>query len=589
MTGDPASAITRGALRSIIDAGDGAASVVQDPIVQCLQVKPTPNAQGGPERFRVVFSDINNFIQSMIATMLDLDVLEEYGEYDKIGQPVGFEEIKTEDGPQQPQQQPGNISGNNFYGNRPQQQPTPTHSNAPARTNGPSAMSASHANLYPIEALSPYQHKWSIKVRCTNKSDIKKWHNRNGEGKLFNVTFLDQTGEIRATGFNDQCDTLYDVFQEGQIYYISTPCRVQMAKKQYSNVNNDYELTFERDTVVEKAEDQDDVPQVRYNFTSIGDLQNVEKDTLIDTIGILKEVGEVSQIVSKTTSKPFEKRELNIVDNTGYSVRLTIWGSSATSFDAPEESVVAFKGVKVGDFGGRSLSLLSSGSMSVNPDIDDAHRLKGWYDAAGRYDNYSTHQSALSSTTGSGRNQQYKTIQQIKEENIGMGEETEYFTLKGTVVFVRQESFSYPACLSEGCNKKVIEEDPGQWRCVRCEKVHPKPQYRYIISVNVSDHTGQLWISGFDDAGKLIMGMSADDLQEIVESGDEAKKRDVFQEASCNNYVFRCRAKMENYADQTKVRYNIMNISPVNYSSEANRLAEIIKSYNIGSDSLFVQ
>lgn len=55
---------------------------------------------------------------------------------------------------------------------------------------------------------------------------------------------MDDSGEIRATGFNEQCDTLYDVFQEGSVYYISSPCRVNIAKKQYSTVNNDYELTL---------------------------------------------------------------------------------------------------------------------------------------------------------------------------------------------------------------------------------------------------------------------------------------------------------------------------------------------------------
>jgi len=125
---------------------------------------------------------------------------------------------------------------------------------------------------------------------------------------------------------------------------------------------------------------------VRFNFTTIGDLQTVEKDTTIDTIGILKEITETSQITSKTTSKPYDKRELTLVDNTGYSVRLTIWGNTATTFDVAAESVVAFKGVKVSDFGGRSLSLLSSGSMTIDPDIDEAKkrqicitRRDGWF------------------------------------------------------------------------------------------------------------------------------------------------------------------------------------------------------------------
>lgn len=102
---------------------------------------------------------------------------------------------------------------------------------------------------------------------------------------------------------------------------------------------------------------------------------------LENVIRILKDISETSQIMSKGTGKPYDKRELNLVDNTGYSVRLTIWGASTVNFNVALESVVAFKGVRVSDFCGRSLSLLSSGSMAVDPDIGEAYRLKGWYDA----------------------------------------------------------------------------------------------------------------------------------------------------------------------------------------------------------------
>src|SRR3978361_118247 len=145
------------------------------------------------------------------------------------------------------------------------------------------------------------------------------------------------------------------------------------------------------------------MPQIRYNFTNIGDLQSVEKDTTIDTIGVLREVAEVSQIVSKTTSKPYDKREITLVDDTGFSVRLTIWGNTATSFDAQPESILAFKGVKVSDFGGRSLSLLSSATMTVDPDIDEAHKLKGWYDAQGRQDTFASHAGMAGAGMAGGR------------------------------------------------------------------------------------------------------------------------------------------------------------------------------------------
>ncbi|KAK3174820.1 hypothetical protein OEA41_002066 [Lepraria neglecta] len=607
MAANAASRIDQGSLAAIFNSTNDPNSAVSQPVLQCVQVKPLAGQQGAPERFRVVFSDINNFVQSMLATqanhvvhegklrkgcfvrlksyqanqvkgkriiiVLDLDVLEELGECEKIGNPIALESKSEED--EKPQST--TIATNGFYGNKPAQQ----QQSLASRTNASSP--AAHANIYPIEALSPYAHKWTIKARCTHKSEVKTWHNKNGEGKLFSVNLLDESGEIKATAFTDQVDTLYDAFQEGAVYYVTSPCRVNLAKKQFTNLNNDYELTFERDTLVEKAEEQNGVPQVRFNFTNIADLQTVEKDTTIDTIGILKEVGETSQITSKTTSKPYDKRELTLVDNTGYSVRLTIWGNTATAFDAMPGSVVAFKGVKVSDFGGRSLSLLSSGSMSIDPDIDDAHKLKGWYDAQGKNDTFQSHAQMGSVGAAGGRGDPNKTIMQVKEENLGMSENTDYFTMKATIIFVRQENFAYPACLSEGCNKKVVEVDPGQWRCEKCNKTHPKPEYRYIMSINVSDHTGQLWLSCFDDVGRMVMGKSADQVTELTEAGGEDKTAadNVFQDANCKTFVFKCRAKMDTFQDQQRVRYQVSGASPLNYSAECTKLAQLIKEYSM--------
>lgn len=179
---------------------------------------------------------------------MDIDVLEELGECEKLGDPKALETKPSEE---EEKPLPTTISSNGFYGMRPQNQPA-----QPRQLQQPShvpTMAPAHANIYPIEALSPFSHKWTIKARCTNKSDIKTWSNRNGEGKLFSINLLDDSGEIRATGFREQCDLLYPLFEEGSVYYISSPCRVQLAKKEFSNVNNDYELTFEKDTVVEKV------------------------------------------------------------------------------------------------------------------------------------------------------------------------------------------------------------------------------------------------------------------------------------------------------------------------------------------------
>ncbi|KAI9725528.1 MAG: Replication factor A protein 1 [Chrysothrix sp. TS-e1954] len=627
MAANAESSISVGALRSILQG-----QPIENPVLQCLQIKQLASASSNVERYRTVFSDVNNFIQSMLATqinhlvptetlqkgafvrikqyqtnevkgktimvVLDCEVISELGLRDKIGQPEALESSGPKQ-EEQPQAQPGGISSNNFYGSKPQAQQQPPQqqqqqNNLPTRTNGnSSSYNTRYQNIYPIEALSPYAHKWTIKARCTHKSDIKTWHNKNGEGKLFSANFLDDSGEIRATGFKEQCDMLYDVFQEGGVYYISAPCRVQPAKKQFSNVPNDYELTFETGTTVEMAEDDQNFANVRYNFTNVADLQNVEKDSILDTIAILKEVGEVSQITSKTTSKPYDKRELTLVDNTNFSVRLTIWGNTATTFSAQPESVVAFKGVKVSDFGGRSLSLLSSGSMSIDPDIDEAHKLKGWYDGQGRNDEFKSHASVMGALDGGSgsRKDSYKTIAAVLEEELGMNpDKTDYFTLKATVVYVKKDNIAYPACRSEGCNKKVVEVEPGQWRCERCDKSFERPEYRYVLQVNLMDHTGALWVSCFDDTGRMVLGTSGDEMMALREQDENAFSEKV-GEANCRTWVWRCRAKLDTFQDQQRVRYQVSSVSPLNFAAEANKLAETIKQYSLQdqeNDSMFV-
>ena len=55
--------------------------------------------------------------------------------------------------------------------------------------------------------------RWTIKVRITNKSDIRTWSNSRGEGKLFSMDMMDDTGEIRATAFNAECDKYYHMIE----------------------------------------------------------------------------------------------------------------------------------------------------------------------------------------------------------------------------------------------------------------------------------------------------------------------------------------------------------------------------------------
>lgn len=65
-----------------------------------------------------------------------------------------------------------------------------------------------------------------------------------------------------------------------QVYYISK-ASLKIANKQYTSVKNDYEMTLNGESTIIPCEDNCDVPMMQYDFVTIGDLENREKDATV--------------------------------------------------------------------------------------------------------------------------------------------------------------------------------------------------------------------------------------------------------------------------------------------------------------------
>ncbi|KAG5645082.1 hypothetical protein DXG03_007173 [Asterophora parasitica] len=523
--------------------------------VQFLSIKKVNAGNpGGVDRFRIIMSDGINFLQAMLATQLNgmvndqtigkhtvaviekltcnyvqekrliiilaLRVLETAA--DKIGDPKPLTEAPDPPQPAAPAQT--SVAAASSSSSNPSVQRQQTTNFAPSP-----AVRGSRGSIFPIEGLSPYQNNWTIKARVIQKSDIKTWSNAKGEGKLFNVTLMDETGEIRGTGFNTAVDELYPRLEEGKVYYISK-ARVNLAKKKFSNVANDYELSFERNTEVEECHEASNLPMIKYHFVNLSGLEDLPKDSTCDVIAIVKEI---------------PKRELTLVDQSGYSVRLTLWGKQAEQYNAEDNPVIAFKGVKVGDFGGRSLSMYSSSTMAINPDIDECFTLRGWYDSSGSGQSFQAQSNSGGATTSGFRRSEMRSINEVKEAQLGQQDKVDFFSIRGTIMHIKADNICYPACPTAGCNKKVIEVN-GNWRCEKCSKSFEAPEYRYIMALAVADWSGQAWLQGFNDVGLAVFGMPANDLVEIRDN-NESKFNVILHKANCTTYNFACRAKQDEY------------------------------------------
>ncbi|KAH7911406.1 hypothetical protein BJ138DRAFT_1179561, partial [Hygrophoropsis aurantiaca] len=577
--------------------------------VQLLSIKkvtPTTTTGNAPstDRYRIIISDGEHFVQAMLATqlnelvanneiekntiviidkltcnfvqekrliiILDLRVVSR-GE-GKIGDPTA----PGNAGSSADATAPSSNAAQSTATLTPKSQPA-----APQSRPGPAGKS-SKATVFPIEGLSPYQNNWTIRARVTQKSDIRTWSNQRGEGKLFNVTLMDESGEIRATGFNQVVDELYDKLEEGKVYMISK-ARVNLAKKKFSTLTNDYELGLEKNTEIEECLETGDLPKIKYNFTPLSALEELQKDSTCDVIGIVKEVGPIGEITSKATNRTIPKRELTLVDKSQFSVRLTLWGKQAEQFQADDLPVVAFKGVKVGDFGGRSLSMMSASIMSIAPDIEEAHLLRGWYDGMGNEQSFQSHSAASmgGSSFGTFNRAEVRDLKDVKESQLGMQDKAEFFSTRATIMHIKGENIAYPACPTQGCNKKVTETN-GEWRCEKCDKSFEHPEHRYIMSMAVADWSGQAWLQGFNDVGVTVFGKTADEVVEIKPEGsqqrNEAEYNAILAQASGITYNFSCRAKQDTYNDQTRVRYGISKINSLDYREEGKHLLELLRS-----------
>lgn len=84
---------------------------------------------------------------------------------------------------------------------------------------------------------------------------------------------------------------------------------------------------------------------------------------------------------------------------------------------------------------------------------------------------------------------------------------------------------------------------------------------RYVLSAQLADFTGFLYISGFNEVGQLLLGKTADEMENL-RSTDEAAFNAAIDRAMGNTWNVSIKAKSESYNDQQKIRYQILRAAP---------------------------
>lgn len=93
------------------------------------------------------------------------------------------------------------------------------------------------------------------------------------------------------------------------------------------------------------------------------------------------------------------------------------------------------------------------------------------------------------------------------------------------------------------CQKKVSQNQDGQWFCESCGKAFPAPAYRYMLNVEVVDYTESRYVSLFNDEAERLLGLKAEEINALQLSNSEGYER-VFQSALLKEFIMTLRVKV---------------------------------------------
>lgn len=473
----------------------------------------------------------------------------------------------------------------NSYAHAPQpayQQPPPMYT-----SRGPIVKNEAPARILPIAALNPYQGRWTIKARVTAKGELRHYNNPRGDGKVFSFDLLDSDGgEIRATCFNAVADQFYNQIEVGKIYLISRGS-LKPAQKTFNHLHNDQEIFLESTSIVQPCfEDDNSIPQQQFHFHPISDVQELENNSVVDLIGVVSFIAPASSIMRKNGTET-QKRTLHLKDMSGRSVELTLWGNFCNAegqrlqnmCDSGVFPVLAVKSGRVNDFNGKAVGTISSSQLFIEPDFPEVHRLKEWFNTEGRN---SPSISISRDTSSMGKTDTRKTISQIKDEKLGTSEKPDWITVAATISFIKVDNFCYPACpITIGdrqCYKKVTNNGDGKWRCERCDQSIDECDYRYILQLQIQDHTGLTWVTAFQESGEEIMGVSAKSLHYLkYEEQDDDKFAETVRKVLFTKFIFKLKIKEEVFSDEQRVKSTVVKAEKVNFSSESKFLLGLME------------
>jgi len=432
----------------------------------------------------------------------------------------------------------------------------------------------------PISELSSYRSGWTIKAKVMRRSATRNWNSNGKQGKVFDCELADVKGtEIKASWFNEAADK-FNFLTEGKVYTFHRG-QVKVANKKYNQLKHQYELNFNADAVItEVAEEAAAFENLThsYNFTELRDLRSKALPCYIDLCVVVKEqtpARELANAPPKEDGSPAEPRfihKLLTVDASEHSLEIAVFGEKREE-DLKGKCLVV-KRCAVKEYQGGRGGATDWKNVQVDPELPQVAQLRAWWTASGE----SVAVQSLSMAgggTGGAPTTDGSFVEMDEAVKSLQADQSLYWRTQAYLSRVRTEKkdgqkldLTYDACPKT--NKKVV----NGW-CEKCQ-ANVQPNKRFLLqSLQFEDEYSTKWAAAFDEAGRVLLNMTATDLDNIKHSPELTNKLQPHQYGTLWN--LRLKTRVETYEGMPRPKTSVIGVEPVNAAESGQKALQTLQ------------
>ena len=478
----------------------------------------------------------------------------------------------------------------------------------------------------PLKQLNTLTTDYKLLIKVTSKGEIKQF--RNGKGKLFSFTIMDEYGsKMQAIGFDKIADKYKDEIIENNIYEI-TGGYIRTSDKRFDPPGSDYKLILNDSSIIIKKNNLDNNTKDKFldpdnKFWTLREVKDANINTIVNVICILGDKGETTYKETKNGSLLI--RKTIVLDQSNEKMELTLW-RNFTQLNLNNGDLLVCQKVRVNDFGGKNLTSTTESKIFINPPISDFPDIskeiqalktfseqnelnKGIIDSNSNNKENTTVNSnnnnnnnsfnknkneinTFNSYQNNNKNNNYNNknyndkivyIDSILDEmdkyiNIDFDHRFPFYKIRAIITHLgHTEKNFYAGCPNRECNRKVSFSN-GDWICQYCRQSYKTPKYYYSLNIRVKDCSSEYWIDIFGKPAELIMNMSADDYRNILINRDEEKLSQISEGVEYKEFYFLLKVRLNKFNDSTKKKFTANKIEKINKKEDTSRLVNDIKN-----------